>query len=311
MNVNGEKGEAGKIMSGLVSVVIPSYNHAHFLMQTLQSVIDQTYTNWEALVIDNHSEDNTDSVVNSFKDTRIKLLKINNGGVIAASRNLGIQHAQGEWVAFLDSDDYWKEDKLEICADFLNKNNQYVGICHSEDWSSKDNKFIKNYGPEKNFTFKRLLTKGNCISLSAMVVKKSIIVDVNNFSENTEFITAEDYDLWLKLSKRGHRIKFIKDLLGTFRIHELSESSNVEKNTAAVCSVIKKHCYNNIKQNKYLSNAYIIAGKISQLGNYKRNALRYYLKSIKHNPVQIKSLCMIISLIIPYNLLAILRNRIN
>ena len=72
----------------LVSVVIPTYNHAHFLGVALESVIDQTYTNWEAIVIDNHSTDDTDAVVRSFKDSRISLLKIHNDGVIAASRSL-------------------------------------------------------------------------------------------------------------------------------------------------------------------------------------------------------------------------------
>jgi glycosyltransferase involved in cell wall biosynthesis len=72
------------LVNGMVSVVIPSYNHAHFLKKALQSIIDQKYTNWEAVVVDNHSEDNTDDVVSSFKDKRIKLLKIHNKGVIAS-----------------------------------------------------------------------------------------------------------------------------------------------------------------------------------------------------------------------------------
>ena len=79
-----------KTEKGLVSVVIPTYNHAHFLGEAFQSIVDQTYTNWEALVVDNNSKDNTDDVVSSFDDIRIKLFKINNNGIIGASRNLGI-----------------------------------------------------------------------------------------------------------------------------------------------------------------------------------------------------------------------------
>ena len=89
----------------LVSVVIPTYNHARYLARALQSVLDQTYTNWEAIVIDNHSTDNTDEVMASFADSRITLLKIHNNGVIAASRNIGIRAANSEWITFLDSDD--------------------------------------------------------------------------------------------------------------------------------------------------------------------------------------------------------------
>ena len=104
----------------LVSVVIPSYNHARYLGRALQSILDQTYTNWEAIVIDNHSTDKTDEVMTSFTDPRITYLKIHNKGIIAASRNVGIRAAKGEWIAFLDSDDWWTADKLQFCFDCIN-----------------------------------------------------------------------------------------------------------------------------------------------------------------------------------------------
>ncbi len=84
----------------LVSIVIPTYNHANYLRKALQSVLDQTYKNWEAIVIDNHSTDDTKKVINKFNDPRIRYLKIHNYGVIAKSRNAGILAAKGEWVAF-------------------------------------------------------------------------------------------------------------------------------------------------------------------------------------------------------------------
>jgi glycosyltransferase involved in cell wall biosynthesis len=105
-----------------VSIIIPTYNHASYLGRALRSVINQTYTNWEAIVIDNHSTDNTDQVMSNFKDPRIKYLKINNDGVIAKSRNKGIEIAKGKWVAFLDSDDWWTSDKLKVCLSFANDN---------------------------------------------------------------------------------------------------------------------------------------------------------------------------------------------
>src|SRR3990172_8575884 len=107
-------------MNPLVSVVIPTYNHARFLGRALQSVLDQTYTNWEAIVIDNHSQDNTDEIVDSFRDPRIILLTIYNNGVIAASRNMGIRAAKGEWIAFLDSDDWWTPNKIQVCLEQIN-----------------------------------------------------------------------------------------------------------------------------------------------------------------------------------------------
>ncbi|EMO04349.1 glycosyltransferase-like protein, family 2 domain protein, partial [Leptospira interrogans serovar Icterohaemorrhagiae str. Verdun HP] len=100
-------------MNPLVSVVIPTYNHSDFLKLSLASVINQTYLNWEAIVIDNHSNDNTDEVVSSFGNSKVRLTKIKNNGVISVSRNLGIKEAKGDWISFLDSDDLWFPNKLE------------------------------------------------------------------------------------------------------------------------------------------------------------------------------------------------------
>ena len=101
----------------LVSVVIPTFNHAPLLKRALDSVVAQTYSDWEAIVVNNFSTDETIDVVNSFKDDRIKLVNFKNNGIIAASRNQGIKLAQGKFVAFLDSDDNWYPKKLEKCVD--------------------------------------------------------------------------------------------------------------------------------------------------------------------------------------------------
>ena len=91
---------------------------------------------------------------------------------------------------------------------FFNKNHEYVGVCHSEYWLSDDIKNVKNYGPESNYKFDKLLTRGNCISLSAVILQKKCLKDVGYFSEDVDIITAEDYDLWLKISKVGKKLVF-------------------------------------------------------------------------------------------------------
>ena len=108
-------------MNPLISIIIPSYNHAHFLTLALQSVISQSYTNWEVIIVDNHSEDDTDQVISNFSNYRISLLKIHNEGVIARSRNKGVLASKGEWIAFLDSDDWWKPEKLSDCLELMDK----------------------------------------------------------------------------------------------------------------------------------------------------------------------------------------------
>ena len=118
--------------SPLISVVIPTYNHAEFLKVAISSVLAQTYQNFEIVIVDNHSNDHTREVVVSFSDDRIHLHKINNNGIIAASRNLGIDHAEGDWIAFLDSDDYWYPTRLQCLVDSMDSNLQYDVISTDE-----------------------------------------------------------------------------------------------------------------------------------------------------------------------------------
>ena len=128
------------------SIIIPTYNQAHFLQQALKSVFSQTFKNFEVVVIDNQSSDNTKNVVSLFKKVIYK--KIDNRGIIAKSRNYGMKIAKGKWIVFLDSDDYWKKDKLLYIFEKIKKNTFDV-ICHNEwiiDTSENNKKMKKNCG---------------------------------------------------------------------------------------------------------------------------------------------------------------------
>lgn len=230
----------------LVSVVIPTYNHAHFLGRALQSVLDQTYTNWEAIIIDNHSQDNTDEVVQSFTDPRIILLKIHNNGVIAASRNMGIRAAKGEWIAFLDSDDLWYPKKLEIAINGIQENPS-IDVCSTDEIlvdETTGNRRLLRYGPYCAEFYKRLLVIGNCLSTSATLVRRDFLCRNNIlFREDKEFVTAEDYDLWMLLAQAGAKFKFIHSVQGEYLIHATNSSGQVERHSQNVINVIKDHVY--------------------------------------------------------------------
>ena len=229
-------------MNDLISVIIPTYNHAHFLEKAIQSVINQTYTNWEIIVIDNHSKDNTDEVVNGFKDQRISLLKVNNNGVIALSRNVGIKAAKGKLIAFLDSDDLWYPSKLESC--YAKISSGYDMVCHGEYWiNNEKGKWKKRkvfYGPEEKATFDNLLFEGNCISTSAVVVSRWYLEQVSGFDESSDMITAEDYHLWIKLAKAGARIGFVSEILGEYMIHTGNTSKAAMRSFHAINTVFEK-----------------------------------------------------------------------
>lgn len=109
-------------MKDLVSIIMPSYNTAKFIPETIQSVLAQTYTNWELIIVDDCSADDTDAVVAGFPDPRIRYLKNERNSGAAVSRNYALREAKGRWIAFLDSDDLWEPEKLEKQVRFMEEN---------------------------------------------------------------------------------------------------------------------------------------------------------------------------------------------
>lgn len=215
----------------LVSIVMPTYNHADFLGKALKSVIDQTYKNWEVIIIDNHSTDETSTVINKFDDTRIKCLKIDNNGVLAKSRNLGINAAKGEWIAFLDSDDWWTEDKLEICFDEIDENTDFVyhdlEVVNQSKTSLK--KKIYKGRQLKKPILKNLLigaiTEGNAIGQSSAMMRKNILTKIGGLDENKNLVGSEDYNTWLRIAEITDQFKYVKKKLGYILIHENNVSN--------------------------------------------------------------------------------------
>lgn len=219
-----------------VSVVIPTYNHAQFIGKALASVCAQTFTDWEAVVVNNFSADDTEAVIASLADPRIRLVNFANHGVIAASRNHGMTLARGEFVAFLDSDDCWYPRKLEQCLRLLASG--YDAVCHGEAWVSERGgaRRLREvfYGPEARASFESLLFQGNCLSTSAVVARRQHLEAVGGFDEREALITAEDYHLWLKLARGGAKIGFVHEILGEFRIHDGNNSKAALRNMEAV-----------------------------------------------------------------------------
>lgn len=229
------------MMDALVSIVMPTYNQDRFIGKAIQTVIDQSYPHWELIVVNNFSTDTTKSVVESFQDQRIKVIDFANGGVIAASRNLAIKMSAGSLVAFLDSDDYWSREKLSSCLAKLASG--YDLVCHGEYFFSDGSEaFVPTtYGPESNCRFLDLLSNGNCLSTSAIVVKKSLLEKIGFFDETKLLNTAEDFDLWIRAAKSGARIGILDEMLGYYRLHSTSASASQVRNAKASLAVLDKY----------------------------------------------------------------------
>ncbi|MBU0468332.1 MAG: glycosyltransferase, partial [Candidatus Omnitrophica bacterium] len=158
----------------LVSIIMPTYNYSQFIAKSIKSVLDQSYSNFELIVVDDYSEDNTEEVVKGFKDSRIKYYKVANNRVIAASRNFAIMHAVGEFIAFLDSDDLWYENKLEEIILEFNQNPDVDFICHALNLVYKDQSDRKVRVENRPWVdYEDLLFRGNCITTSATVIRSN------------------------------------------------------------------------------------------------------------------------------------------
>lgn len=205
--------------SQLISIIMPTFQHGHCISRSIQSVLDQTYESWELIIIDNHSVDNTSDIVLSFKDPRIKYLKFPNNGIIAASRNHGVLISKGDWIAFLDSDDWWEQSKLQASMQFANNKN--ADIVYHDLFLAKHPKqkffLSKARGREINGSvFENLLTHGNALFNSSVMVKKEILEKVGGISEEKSKVSWEDFDCWLKISRVTNKFFYLNVPLGYY-----------------------------------------------------------------------------------------------
>lgn len=212
----------------LVSIVIPSYNHAKWIGNAIDSVLNQTYKNFEVLIIDNNSTDVTDEVIAQFQDSRIRVFKINNYGSIAFSRNTALNFARGEWVAFLDSDDWWKPEKLSECSKYFNLDTTLIYhhlVKFSEFEIDQGSRVIKSRKLKAPIFFD-LLINGNTIATSSVVVRKEALLAVQGMRENKEMIGVEDFNTWLRIARVSDGFKLVKQYLGFYRQHSHNVSLN-------------------------------------------------------------------------------------
>lgn len=190
-----------------VSVIIPTYNRAHLIPRAIQSVLSQTYRDFELIVVDDGSIDNTEEVVKSFDDERIRYIKHERNKGVASARNTGIKIAKGKYVAFLDSDDEWFPNKLEKHVQAFKDAPPKVGVVYSGVWVLwYNNRYRKTYisypCKEKEGDLHHSFLKKNSIFPSAVLVKKECFSQAGMFDE--ELLAVEDWEQWLRISKYYH-----------------------------------------------------------------------------------------------------------
>ena len=192
-----------------ISVVIPTYNRIELLKRSIDSVINQTIKPSEIIIVDDGSNDVTEAMVKKKYDS-LKIIKQKNKGVSAA-RNSGIKASSGEWICFLDSDDEWKNDKLEKQITAVANNSDYKFFHSNEIWI-KNGKRINQKKKHKKYggdIFKKCLDMCR-ISPSSVLIDKSIFEEIGFFNEN--LVVCEDYELWLRICDK-YEVFFIDEPL--------------------------------------------------------------------------------------------------
>lgn len=223
---------AGDNMIPKISIILPNYNSEKYLKETIESVLNQTYRDFEFIIVDDASTDKSMDIIRSFQDSRIKYIQSDRNRQVAYTANIGMEMAEGEYIARIDSDDIWDEKKLEIQLKFMEEN-MNIAACfsrvdiideNSENANEKYQVIYDMFEKAKNRSQKEwleiFLTEGNCLCHSSALMRKEFFEDIGGFY-NLAYVGAEDYELWVRMIIR-HPIYILDDRLVKYRWEEHS-----------------------------------------------------------------------------------------
>ena len=212
----------------LVSVIVTTYNRSSMLKKTIYSILSQTYTNFELLVVDNYSSYDFYSFIRAFRDKRIEAFQNNNKGVIAVNRNFGIEKAKGRFIAFCDDDDVWLPEKLFVQVKSLLKGD--YGICYTNSVFVNIHDKVVGYRKNKNKyyspSFVNFFLSGGYICTSSVVISSDCINNIGVFDESEDLFSIEDFEYWARIL---HRYKgcYVDKSLVRYRLHNNNSQSIV------------------------------------------------------------------------------------
>ena len=277
-------------MKSLVSIIIPTYQSCNRLKIALNSVLSQTYNNYEVLIMDDGSTDGTSEMVNSFKDPRIFYNWQTNSGGPAKPRNRGIKFAKGNWIAFLDSDDVWKSDKLQICMEYTD--NQVDLIYHDlQIISNKSRIFGRKIAKTRKLKkpiLLDLLLNGNLICNSSVLVRKDLLDKVGGINENRNLVAAEDYNTWLRIAQLTDQFVYLPYTLGYYLIHDQG-ISNKDMSLSTRHAVTEFLGLLNPKQRlKLEGNLRYLSGRFSYLNFNFKHAKKDLLFVLKNSNISLR-----------------------
>jgi glycosyltransferase involved in cell wall biosynthesis len=270
-----------------VSVVIPTYNRAYLISNTINSVLKQIYQDFEIIVVDDGSIDNTERVIANFNNSKIRYIRHNDNRGISVARNTGIEASRGKYIALLDSDDEWLPEKLDKQIKVFQNEPPEVGVVCS--WSfkidEKGNYIGKVCLPKKEgYMYKDLLSSNN-LSVSTLLIRKECFEKVGLFDNLLN--GQEDWDMWIRIAKY-YRFVLIKVPLAKRRIHSKQISNDLERKIITAHRILLKYSDELKKSRSIFSKHYFYIGnRLCHIGKIKEGQ-RYLLKAISLYPLYIR-----------------------
>lgn len=224
-------------MNDLVSIIIPAYNQAHFLAEAVQSGLDQTYPHVEVIVVDDGSTDDTAQVGQSFADARVRYVYKENGG-LSSARNEGLRQARGDYISYLDSDDYFHPQKLEILLKTIQEKPE-IGLAAGQaiPVDESGNHIGKLFDKPLPTDLKELLL-GNPLHVGGVLVRRSWQDQVGFFDETLR--SYEDWDMWLRLALAGCQMEYVDQPVSYYRFHQAQMTRDGRQMTTATFAVLDK-----------------------------------------------------------------------
>jgi len=210
----------------LVSIITPMYNSGKFIKDTIDSVLNQTYEEWEMIIVDDCSTDISPEIVKSYIDSesRIKYIKTDKNRGVSNARNIALKNANGQYIAFLDSDDIWDKEKLEKQINFMKEKDCAISFTSYELIDEDNRKLNKIVRVVPSIDYKTLL-KGNVLGCLTVIIDKSKL----DFEIKMSGVRHEDYVLWLSILKKGYLAYGMDEVLAQYRKSLTSLSGNKVK----------------------------------------------------------------------------------
>lgn len=274
-----------------VSVIIPTFNREGFLKTAIESVLKQDYDNFEIIITDDNSQDNTKAVVKEFRDKRIRYIRHEQNRGVSAARNSAIKASKGEYIAFLDDDDEWLSQKLKIQIDKIVKSSKKICGVYSNFF------VLKNSGKKQAIINPRITKKrgnlfnqfalGNPIQTSTVLIRRECIEQVGLFDESISYM--EDRDMWIRLSTKWD-FEFIDEPLIKVHLHKKEKlSESLEGQTAGREKMLERYNYLLNKDRKTLSKLHLHQGmQYCQLNKMKKGR-KNIVKGIQIYPFNLKA----------------------